>query len=77
MPQYKNDINVINYNVMQGNWAQKFDAKNTKEGDFMVTPEKKVKVQYMYQQEKFKYGWSKELDAKVSRNIFLFTIYIL
>lgn len=50
---------------MQGNWKTKFSKEITTERDFHVTKDKVIKVPTMYKDAEFRYGESKELDAKV------------
>ena len=50
---------LTNAIYFKGDWSIKFKEQNTKEADFNVTKDKKVKAKMMYQKEKFGYA---ELD---------------
>ena len=63
-------ITVINPNPrtlyhFQGNWLEQFDPAKTRDEDFRPKQGENVRVRMMYQEKKFKYGYSQDIGAKV------------
>ncbi|XP_067633490.1 serine protease inhibitor 42Dd-like [Eurosta solidaginis] len=55
---------LLNALHFKGSWEMKFDEKLTAEGDFYITEDETVKVQYMSHNAKFCYGYLEELDCQ-------------
>lgn len=47
---------LTNAVYFKGDWTEPFDKESTKDEDFHITGDEKVKVPLMYQQEKFRYA---------------------
>ncbi|MCW8858425.1 MAG: serpin family protein, partial [Deltaproteobacteria bacterium] len=54
---------LTNAVYFKGAWKESFNPEYTRDGDFWVTPAGAVKVPLMYQEEKFGYLETKELQA--------------
>lgn len=61
---------VICKKYLQGSWKEKFNKDATKDEDFYVSKDSKIKVPMMQKLADYKYGESKELDAKVNSKKF-------
>ncbi|XP_067627318.1 serine protease inhibitor 42Dd-like [Eurosta solidaginis] len=55
---------LLNALHFKGSWEMKFNEELTAEGDFYITEDETVKVQYMSQNAKFCYGYFEELDCQ-------------
>uniref|UniRef100_A0A0K8V0L8 Leukocyte elastase inhibitor A n=1 Tax=Bactrocera latifrons TaxID=174628 RepID=A0A0K8V0L8_BACLA len=55
---------LLNALHFKGLWAHKFEEEQTVEGDFWISKEESVKVQYMNHKAKFGYGFFEELDCQ-------------
>ncbi|MEN3044797.1 MAG: serpin family protein [Candidatus Hydrothermales bacterium] len=61
---YSTKAVITNAVYFKGNWFKKFDEKNTREEDFYITKENKIKVQMMrMEKEMFKYFEDDKLQA--------------
>ncbi|CAB3243948.1 unnamed protein product [Arctia plantaginis] len=56
---------LVNAIFFKGNWQIQFKEYMTRDRDFFVTINQKLTIPMMHQSERFKYGDSNELDAKL------------
>lgn len=56
---------LLNAIYFKGNWAYKFDARNTLEEDFYINNDETVKVNMMHIKKRFNYKEDTDLDAKI------------
>ncbi|MBW8017665.1 MAG: serpin family protein [Planctomycetes bacterium] len=54
---------LTNAIYFKGDWALKFDKKNTKKADFKVSPKKTIKTDMMFMKDKFKFYEDKDLQV--------------
>ncbi|XP_030028030.1 antichymotrypsin-2 isoform X2 [Manduca sexta] len=56
---------LVNALYFKGNWKTQFDAMNTIEQPFHIDAQTSVNIPMMFQEEKFKYGESSDLQAQL------------
>jgi len=56
---------LVNAVYFKGDWMSKFDAALTEPGDFKASPEKTLRVNFMFAEEKFPYGRNRDLGFHV------------
>ncbi|XP_063592567.1 leukocyte elastase inhibitor A-like [Penaeus indicus] len=61
----KSEMAFVNAVYFKGFWEHQFMAENTEKGKFFVTPDRHEFVEMMVQAERFRYGESTALNAKV------------
>jgi len=55
---------LVNAVYFKGDWVKKFDADNTENEDFHVSPSETVRVKMMYMKAKFYYGENEDLKCQ-------------
>ena len=54
---------LVNAIYFKGDWSDQFDKKHTREADFWIAPDKKVKTDMMYKQAEYEYFGDDDFQA--------------